>query len=474
MKPVRKKSGSSATSNGGTDAASKGDSATDAGGAPVASNGDSSTDAGGAPVASNGGSSVASKGGSDVASNGGSDADAGGALQASTGGAPPASKKTLIKGNVAIAEAAVRAGCDFYAGYPITPQNEIPEYMSRRLPEAGGVFIQAESEIAAINMVYGAAAAGVRAMTSSSSPGISLKLEGISMLAAAELPAVIVNVQRGGPGLGNISGAQADYFQAVKGGGHGDYRMLVYAPYNVQEMWDLTMLAFDRADLYRNPVMILADGILGQMMEPFTPTPYVRPELPEKPWALTGCKGRKPNVIRTLYMDDGHLERINNGLQEKYALMKRREVLCQTQTVEDAEVVIVAFGSAARISWSAVKELRRAGIKAGFFRPITLFPFPENEIRALAEGGPSGGGRAGVEPSRVEPSGVELSRCGTSGRIFLVVELNAGQMVEDVRLAVNGRAEVFFHGRPGGAVIEPAEIVEVVMRLTDSMSKCNT
>jgi 2-oxoglutarate ferredoxin oxidoreductase subunit alpha len=419
--------------NGGAATASKSSAATDAGVAP--------TDAGVAPL------------------------DAGVAPFDAGVARTPSTRKILIKGNAAIAEAAVRAGCDFYAGYPITPQNEIPEYMSRRLPEAGGIFIQAESEIAAINMVYGAAAAGFRAMTSSSSPGISLKQEGISMLAGAELPAVIVNVQRGGPGLGNISGAQSDYFQAVKGGGHGDYRMLVYAPYNVQEMWDLTMLAFDRADLYRNPVMILADGILGQMMEPFVPTPYVRPELPDKPWALSGCKGRPQNVIRTLYMDDGHLERINNGLQEKYALMKRREVLCQTQTVEDAEVVIVAFGSAARISWSAVKELRRAGIKAGLFRPITLFPFPENEISALAQGGPTGSGTAGSGPAETVPSTGGTAGVRPAGRVFLVVELNAGQMVEDVRLAVNGRAEVFFHGRPGGAAIEPTEIVEAVMRL---------
>ncbi|MCI4624592.1 MAG: hypothetical protein L3V56_01380 [Candidatus Magnetoovum sp. WYHC-5] len=233
-------------------------------------------------------------------------------------------KKILMKGNEAIAEAAVTSECRFYAGYPITPQNEIPEYMSEHLSEVGGVFIQAESEIAAINMVYGASAAGVRAMTSSSSPGISLKQEGISFLAGAQLPAVIVNIQRGGPGLGNISGSQSDYFQTVKGGGHGDYRLLVYAPYNLQEMWDLTMLAFDKADEYRNPVMLLGDGILGQMMEPFYPTPYVRPKLPEKTWALNGCAGRTPNVIKSLYMGDGELEQSNYQLKAKYDKMKKK------------------------------------------------------------------------------------------------------------------------------------------------------
>ncbi len=231
-------------------------------------------------------------------------------------------EKKLMKGNEAVSEAAIQAGCRFYAGYPITPQNEIPEYLSRRMPAVGGTFIQAESEVAAINMVYGASACGARAMTSSSSPGISLKQEGLSFLAAAELPSVIVNMQRGGPGLGNISASQADYFQAVKGGGHGDYRLLVYAPFNVQEMWDFTMLAFDKADEYRNPVMILGDGILGQMMEPFAPTPYVSPGLPEKTWALGGCEGRGPNVIKTLFMGEGELEQRNYVLQEKYRRMK--------------------------------------------------------------------------------------------------------------------------------------------------------
>ncbi|MEK6651965.1 MAG: 3-methyl-2-oxobutanoate dehydrogenase subunit VorB [Nitrospirota bacterium] len=342
------------------------------------------------------------------------------------------SKKLFMRGNEVIAEAAINAGCRFYAGYPITPQNEIPEYMSWRMPDVGGIFIQAESELAAINMVYGASAAGARAMTSSSSPGISLKQETISYLAGAELPAVIVNMQRGGPGLGNISGSQADYFQAVKGGGHGDYKLLVYAPYNLQELWDLTMLAFDKSDEYRNPVMILGDGILGQMMEPFYQTPYVKPVLPPKTWALTGCKGRGPNVIKSLYMGEGELEFRNSILQEKYKKMRDKEVKFEAIGVEDAELIVVAFGIAARIALSAVKRLRKEGFKIGFFRPITLFPFPEKELAALAN----------------------------ADRRFITIELNAGQMVEDVRLAVNGKSEVFFYGRTGGAIMTPEEIYE--------------
>jgi 2-oxoglutarate ferredoxin oxidoreductase subunit alpha len=341
-----------------------------------------------------------------------------------------------MTGNEALAEAAVRAGCSFYAGYPITPQNEIPEYLSRKLPAAGGTFIQAESEVAAINMVYGASACGARAMTSSSSPGISLKQEGISFLAGAELPAVIVNMQRGGPGLGNISASQADYFQAVKGGGHGDYRMLVYAPFSVQELWDLTMLAFDKADEYRTPVMVLGDGILAQMMEPVEQTPYMRPSLPEKTWALGGCGNRQPNVIKSLYMAEGELEQRNNALQKKYSTMKMRDVRYQTYAVEDAGLIVVSFGIAARIATAAVRMLREDGMKIGHFRPITLFPFPEQQLRELA--GPH--------------------------RRFMTVELNAGQMVEDVRLAVNGRSEVLFYGRPGGAIITPEELYEQMKR----------
>jgi 2-oxoglutarate ferredoxin oxidoreductase subunit alpha len=346
-------------------------------------------------------------------------------------------KKILMKGNEAIAEAAIQARCKFYAGYPITPQNEIPEYMSRRMPEVGGTFIQAESELAAINMVFGASACGARAMTSSSSPGISLKQEGISFLAGAQLPAVIVNMQRGGPGLGNISASQADYFQAVKGGGHGDYKLLVYAPYNLQELWDLTMRSFDKADEYRNPVMILGDAIVGQMMEPFIPTPYRKLELPDKTWALTGCKGREPNVVKSLFMGEGELEQKNYSLQEKYIRMKEKEVMLQTYDIEDAEMIVVAFGIAARIAFSAVRTMRQEGFKIGLLRPITLFPFPEKEINSLAGG----------------------------NRRFITVELNAGQMVEDVRLAVNGKSEVLFYGRPGGGVITPEELYEKLKRI---------
>ncbi len=347
--------------------------------------------------------------------------------------------RILMKGNEAIAEAAVCAGCRFYAGYPITPQNEIPEYLSWRMLEAGGVFIQAESELAAINMVYGASAAGIRAMTSSSSPGISLKQEAISFLAGAELPAVIVNMQRGGPGLGNISASQADYFQAVKGGGHGDYKMIVYAPYSVQELWDLTMLAFDKADEYRTPVMILGDAIIGQMMEPFYPNDYQKPELPGKDWILDGCEGRLPRVIKTLYMGDGELEMMNNKLQKKYKNIRSREVISEGHFIDDAELIVVAFGIAARIALSSVIRMRRKGIKVGLFRPVTLFPFPENELFLISD----------------------------ENKRFLVVEMNAGQMLEDVKLAINGRSEVLFYGRTGGVIVSPEEIDRKILSLID-------
>jgi 2-oxoglutarate ferredoxin oxidoreductase subunit alpha len=344
--------------------------------------------------------------------------------------------KVLMAGNEAIVEAAIQANCRFYAGYPITPQNEIPEHMSLKMSEVDGVFIQAESELSAINMVYGASAAGVRAMTSSSSPGISLKQEGISFLAGAELPAVIVNMQRGGPGLGNISGSQADYFQATRGGGHGDYRTLVYAPYSVQETWDLVMLAFDKADEYRNPVVVLGDGILGQMMEPLYQTPYKKPELPEKNWALTGAFNRKPNVIKSLYMGDGELEQRNFHIQQKYIRMAEEETMFEATDTEDAELVVVAFGIAARIAHSAQRQLRREGLKIGLFRPVTLFPFPEKALSALADG----------------------------NRRFLCIELNLGQMVEDVRLATCGKSEVLLYGRPGGAIITPEEVQQVIIK----------
>jgi len=344
--------------------------------------------------------------------------------------------RVLITGNEALAEAAVRAGCRRYFGYPITPQNEIPEYLSRRLPAVGGTFIQAESEIAAINMVYGAAAVGERAMTSSSSPGISLMQEALSFMAASELPAVIVNMQRGGPGLGNISPSQADYFQAVKGGGHGDYKLLVYAPSSLQEVVDLTVRAFDKADEYRNPVMILGDGVLGQMMEPVE-LPDIKPKRVDKPWALTGAKGRPGRVIRSLFMlpgEDGMLERHNYKLKAKYERMAEHDVMYETVLTDDAEIVVVAFGTSARIAKTALNLARQEGIKAGLIRPITLFPFPDKAIAKAAE---------------------TIER-------FLVVEMNMGQMVEDVRLAVNGKAVVSFFGRPGGALLSVEDIVQAI------------
>lgn len=350
--------------------------------------------------------------------------------------------KVLITGNEALAEAAVRAGCRRYFGYPITPQNEVPEYLSRRMPEVGGTFLQAESELAAINMVYGAAAVGERAMTSSSGPGISLMQEALSFIAASELPAVIVNMQRGGPGLGNISPSQADYFQAVKGGGHGDYHLLVYAPSNIQEIVDLTVRAFDKADEYRAPVMILGDGVLGQMMEPVE-LPEVEPKTVAKPWALTGAKQGEPGkVVRSLYMlpgEEGMLEQLNYKLKAKYDRMAEREVLFEEVRMADAEIALVAFGTAARIAKTAISAARAEGIRVGMIRPITLFPFPEKVIARYA--------------SHVES--------------FLVVEMNMGQMVEDVRLAVNGKAPVAFYGRPGGAILAVEDIVQGIRNVVE-------
>ncbi len=338
-------------------------------------------------------------------------------------------KKLLMKGNDALAEAAIAAGCRYYFGYPITPQNEIPAYMAQRMPQVGGVFIQSESELAAINMVYGAAAAGVRAMTSSSSPGISLKQEGISYLAGAELPAVIVNVARGGPGLGNISPSQADYFQSVKGGGHGDYKMPVLAPASVQEMVDLTILAFELADKYRNPVLILADGLLGQMLEPVVINPpSTKP--PAKPWALTGAKSRPANCIKSLYLGEGALEEHNRRLQQKYQAIQQ-EALYEGANLEDAQLVIVAFGTAARIAKSAMRTARADGLQVGLIRPITLWPFPSQPITRLAD----------------------------QGAEFLTVELNMGQMLEDVKLATGSRSKVHFYGRSGGEIPIPEEIL---------------
>lgn len=346
--------------------------------------------------------------------------------------------RVLMTGNDAIGEGAVRAGCDAYFGYPITPQNEITCFMARRMAELGRVFIQAESEIAAISMVYGVAAAGKRAMTSSSSPGISLKQEGISFLAAAEMPAVIVNVQRGGPGLGNIAPAQGDYFQAVKGGGHGDYHQIVLAPDSVQEMQDLTLLGFALADKYRNPAMILTDGRLGQMMEPLRLYTGKPPRVPPKPWALTGAKGRAANMVRSLFLEDGALERHNLHLQKKYRRIAQHEVRYEERMTRECDILIVAYGTSARIAKGALDNARAAGIRVGLLRPITLWPFPSERIAKIA--------------------------ARTKG--VLVVEMSAGQMVEDVRLAVRDAAPVYFAGRMGGAVPTVSDVVKVIKQIS--------
>jgi 2-oxoglutarate ferredoxin oxidoreductase subunit alpha len=354
-----------------------------------------------------------------------------------------------MKGNVAICEGAITAGCQAYYGYPITPQNEIPAYLAKRMVELGRVFLQAESELAAINMVFGSAVAGARAMTSSSSPGISLKQEGISYLAGCELPAVIVNVQRGGPGLGNISGSQGDYFQATRGGGHGDYKNIVLTPYSVQEMYDLTILAFDLADKYRNPVIVLADGVLGQMLEPVTPSTIShQPIAISKDWALDGCKGREPRKIRSLLMAEGALEEHNWKLNEKYSKIKKNEVRYETYNLMDAEIVLVAFGIAARVGKGAMNIARGKGYKVGLIRPITLWPFPEKIISDTAE--------------RLHSITQSLNHLTT----FLVVEMNLGQMLEDVKLAVSGKVPVEFYGRPGGGLVTQEEILEKIKQIS--------
>ena len=347
-------------------------------------------------------------------------------------------ERVLMCGNEALAEAAILAGCDAYFGYPITPQNEIPAYMSRRMPEEGRVFVQSESELAAINMVFGASATGKRAMTSSSSPGISLMQEGISFLAGAELPAVVVNVMRGGPGLGNIAPSQSDYFQATRGGGHGDYRTIVFGPSSVQEMADCISLAFELADNYRMTAMILADGFLGQMMEPVVLKKRPNPELPPKDWALTGAKDREQNIVRSLWLGEGVLEDLNFKLDDKYKQIQKNEVLCEQYEVEDAEIIVVAYGIAARIVSGAVTRAREEGIKVGWIRPVTLWPFPTEQI----------------------------SKAADEFRLFLTVEMSTGQMVEDVKLAVAGKAPVVFYGRTGGAVPTVDEILDKIRQLT--------
>ena len=344
--------------------------------------------------------------------------------------------KELWKGNEAIAEAAIRAGCDCFFGYPITPQSEVPEYMSVHLPKAGGVFVQSESELAAINMVYGAAAAGMRVMTSSSSPGISLKQEGITYLAAAELPCVIVNVMRGGPGLGTIQPGQGDYFQATRGGGNGDYRTVVLAPSNVQETADFVQEAFDIADQYRTPVVVLADGLTGQMMEPIEWRPVPRRQLPPKTWAAGGKKGRShTNVINSLFLNPEECDALNQRLTAKYSEIEKNEVRWDTALCQDAEVLITAYGTPARIALTALDLLREQGIKAGLFRPVTLWPFPEQALRDLAA-------EAHV-------------------RVILDVEMSStGQMLDDVRLAVEGKKPVRYLGRAGGLIPTVEEMIE--------------
>jgi 2-oxoglutarate ferredoxin oxidoreductase subunit alpha len=341
-------------------------------------------------------------------------------------------KRVLVKGNEAIAMGAIAAGCRFYFGYPITPQNEIPEFMSAELPKIGGTFIQAESEVASINMVMGAAATGVRAMTSSSSPGISLKQEGISYLCGSEIPCVIVNMCRSGPGLGGIHPSQGDYFQSTRGGGHGDYRTLVLAPSTAQENYDLTMLAFDLADQYRNPVLVLGDALLGQIKEPLELKPYKK-QPPAKPWALTGCAGRPPQILKSLYLADGALTVHNWNLYKKYQRMAR-EVRCELYRAGDAEMILVAYGSVARILRTSVDILRDKGKRVGLLRPITLYPFPSE---AVAQAGKA------------------------AGRL-MALELSTGQMVEDVRLAAGCEARVDFFGCPPGTIPTPEDLAREV------------
>ena len=357
--------------------------------------------------------------------------------------------KKLMKGNEAVAEAAIQAGCRFFFGYPITPQNEIPEYMARRMPQEGGCFLQAESEVAAINMVYGAAGAGARVMTSSSSPGISLKQEGISYLVGAELPCVIVNMVRGGPGLGGIQPAQSDYFQSTRGGGHGDYRMCVLAPSSVQEAVDLTQDAFDIADRYTNPVIVMGDGLIGQMMEPvdMDKAKAYKPaeDLPGKPWAADGhvaTKERPRSVINSLYIDPFALEKHNLKLQAKYDLMKEKECRWQEENIEDAEIVLIAYGTTSRIARSAMRKCRDKGIKVGLLRPITVWPFPENALRATL----------------------------ATAQHYLCIEMSTGQMIEDVRLSIDGKKPVSFFGRTGGVVPSVEEMVDEITKIHQNLA----
>ena len=349
--------------------------------------------------------------------------------------------KKLMKGCDAVAEAAIQACSHYFFGYPITPQNDIPEYMAARLPKVGGCFLQAESEVAAINMVYGAAASGARCMTSSSSPGISLKQEGMTYLAGAELPCVVVNMVRGGPGLGSIQPSQGDYFQATRGGGHGDYHPIVLAPSSVQEAVDLMHDAFDLADIYRTPTMILADGIIGQMMEPVEFHEHESRELPAKDWAATGwspTSNRPRAIVNSLYIEVDELQELNDRLQARYQIIREKETRAELYSTEGAELIICAYGTVARICKSAIGLLEKKGYKVGLFRPITVWPFPEKEL-------------AGV---MAQPSVKKA----------VTVEISAGQMVEDVRLTVNGTKPVEFFGKPGSYTPTAEEIAEYIMK----------
>ncbi len=352
-------------------------------------------------------------------------------------------EKVLMKGNEAIAESAIRAGCMHYFGYPITPQTEIAAYMAKRMPKVGGVFLQAESEIAAINMVLGVAATGKRVMTSSSSPGVSLKSEGISYIAGSDVPALIVNVQRGGPGLGGIQPSQSDYFQAVKGGSHGDFKKVVLAPASVQEMADLTATAFDLADKYRIPAMILADGTLGQMMEPVE-LPDSAPKTFDKPWALTGTKcQRKHNICNSLYLKPEELEKTNFVRFARYKEIEDNEVLYEEYLMDDAEICVVSFGITARVAKNAIVEARAKGIKVGMIRPITLWPFPEKVLNAAAD------------------------KC----KAFLSVEMNMGQMIEDIKLATECKKPVYLCNRTGGMIPSPEEVLAKIVEINEGGNK---
>jgi len=350
-------------------------------------------------------------------------------------------EKILMKGAEVLGESAIKAGCRLFFGYPITPQNEAPAYMAKRLPEVGGTFVKAESEVAAINMLYGAAASGHRVMTSSSSPGISLMQEGISYIAGAELPVVLVNVMRGGPGLGNIGPAQGDYFQSTKPGGNGDYHLITLAPMNLQEQIDLIYDAFELADTYRNPAMVLTDGLLGQIMEAVE---FHREKdlstLPKKPWAATGKDNRKKNLISSFDLDYDRLEAINHRIQEKYRIIKEKEVKYESYFADDAEIILVAYGTTARVCKAAVDSLRDEKIRVGLLRPITLWPYPEKILHQLA------------------------SKASVKG--FLVVELSAGQMLEDVKISINGVKPIHFHGRMGGNVPSPKEIIDKIKSIS--------